>query len=331
MASLRDVAARAGVSVATASRVASGSARVRPQTRERVERAMRELLYVAPRQVSASGTIGLVAPGLADPVIPALLGAIEAAATRAGHASILCSAAGSPDRMVEYVHMLVERGVRGIVVVSPEVMETSSRFLRLLHGRASLVYVNGKPPGAHAPSVHVDERAAGRLATEHLLRLGHAPIAFAGGSEAAPSARDRRAGYEAVLLEAGLEPEDELAVHGAPTLEGGREAARRLLGGDAQPTAIVCGNDLIAIGVLREAAARGLRVPEELSVVGFDGLAAWWTQPVLTTVEQPIEQIAETTIAALDTSIEQPDAGLPDYVFRPRLREGGTTAPPAAG
>ena len=91
---------------------------------------------------------------------------------------------------------------------------------------------------------------------------------------------------------------------------------------------MICSNDLVAIGVLQEAAALGLRVPEELSIVGFGGIAAAWTQPHLTTVEQPIEQIAETALEALRGLIEQPDVELPSFIFRPRLRLGGTSAPP---
>jgi len=96
------------------------------------------------------------------------------------------------------------------------------------------------------------------------------------------------------------------------------------------PTGVICSNDLMAIGALQEASELGLRVPDDLSVVGFDGIEATeWTQPALTTVEQPIDVIAKTAIAALTTQIEDPDQALANYVFRPRLKRGGTTAPPA--
>ena len=325
MATLRDVAARAGVSVATASRVVSGSAPVRPETRDRVERAMRELLYVPSGAPAATGTIGLVVPGLEDPVVPALVEALEAAATTAGLASFLCGSARSRDRAAEYAHMLLERRVDGIVFVSSALAAPDLGHARLLDRGARIVFVNGRPESVHAPAVQVDERAAGRLAAEHVVALGHA---FVGLARARGSGPGRRAGWEAALLEAGLEPEEELVADVAPTVDGGRAAATTLLGGDPRPTAIVCVNDLVAVGVLREAVARGLRVPEELSVVGFDGVAAAWTQPPLTTLEQPVDLIAETAVAALGRMIGQPDAELPDFVFRPRLRAGGTTAPP---
>jgi DNA-binding LacI/PurR family transcriptional regulator len=332
MTTLREVAARAGVSVATASRVASGSARVRPQTRERVERAMRDLLYLAPGREPSTGAIGLLVPELQNPVFPALAQAMEANAASTGLASILCNTAGSPAREAAYVHMLLDRRVDGMIFIASEVTDLRgdhAHYVRLLEEGAKLVFVNGGSPALHVTSVGVDERAAGRLAAEHLLSLGHALVGFAAGPEFALPTREKRAGYDAALLEAGLEPEEELIAHAAFTVAGGREAAHRLLTGRLRPTGVICSNDLIAIGVLQEAGALGLRVPEDLSVVGFDGIAAAWTQPHLTTVEQPIELIAETALDALRGLIAQPDVELPNFVFRPRLRLGGTSAPPA--
>jgi DNA-binding LacI/PurR family transcriptional regulator len=332
MTTLREVAARAGVSVATASRVASGSARVRPQTRERVERAMRDLLYLAPGREPSTGAIGLLVPELQNPVFPALAQAMEVNAASTGLASILCNTAGSPAREADYVHMLLDRRVDGMIFIASEVTDLRgdhAHYVRLLEEGAKLVFVNGGSPALHVTSVGVDERAAGRLAAEHLLSLGHALVGFAAGPEFTLPTREKRAGYDAALLEAGLEPEEELIAHAAFTVAGGREAAHRLLTGRLRPTGVICSNDLIAIGVLQEAGALGLRVPEDLSVVGFDGIAAAWTQPHLTTVEQPIELIAETALDALRGLIAQPDVELPNFVFRPRLRLGGTSAPPA--
>lgn len=292
---------------------------------------MRDLLYVAPGREPASGAIGLLVPELANPVFPALAQAMEVNATRVGLASILCNTAGSPNREADYVHMLLERRVDGMIFISSEVNDLRSdhaHYVRLLDEGAKLVFVNGGTPALNVTSVGVDERTAGRLATEHLLSLGHALVAFAAGPEYTLPTREKRAGYEAALLEAGLEPEDGLVEHAAFTVAGGREAGRRLLTSRPRPTGVICSNDLVAIGVLQEAAALGLRVPEDLSVVGFDGIASAWTQPHLTSVEQPIGQIGETAVAALRELIEQPDVELPSFVYRPRLRRGGTTAPP---
>jgi DNA-binding LacI/PurR family transcriptional regulator len=331
MANLRDVAQHAGVSLATASRVASGSAAVRAETRARVERAMRELLYVAPGPGATTGAIGLLVPELGNPIFPALAEEMERRATEAGLATILCNTAGSAAREAEYVHMLLERRVDGMIFISSEVTDLRSdhsHYRRLLAEGARLVFVNGGSAQLDVTSVGVDERAAGRLATEHLLGLGHTRIGFAAGDALSSPTREKGEGREAALRAAGIEP-DGLVAHASFTVDGGREAFRCLVslpGGP--PTGIICSSDLMAIGVIREAEAHGIDVPGHLSVVGFDGIdAATWNEPALTTVEQPIDEIAETAVSALRSLIEDGSQSLPNYVFRPRLKLGRSTAP----
>ena len=334
MASLRDVAERAGVSVATASRVVSGSASVRPETRQKVERAMRELLYVAPDRPAASGAIGLLLPEFGNPVFSALAQAMETNAARAGLATILCNTHGEVPREVDYAHMLLERRVDGMIFISAEITDTRGEhghYAQLIESGARLVFVNGASETLHVTSVGVDERAAGRIATEHLLELGHTRIGFVAGQAYASPTREKQLGRDDALRAAGLEPNG-LVAHASFTLAGGRQAMRRLLEpGEGRPSAVICSSDLMAIGALLEAVAHGVRVPDDLSIVGFDGIdAATWTQPPLTTVEQPIDVIAKTAIAALQAQIEDPEHVHPRYAFRPHLRRGGTTAPPAA-
>lgn len=331
MPNLRDVAQHAGVSLATASRVASGSASVRAETKARVERSMRELLYVPPGAGVAAGWIGLLVPELGNPIFPALAEELERRATKAGLATILCTTAGSATREAEYVHMLLERRVEGMIFISSEVNDLRSdhrHYRRLLRAGARLVFVNGTSTQLDVTSVGVDERAAGRLATEHLLELGHTRIGFAAGYEVVRPTREKAEGREDALRAAGIDP-DGLVMHAGFDVDGGREAFRALVahpGGP--PTGIICSNDLMAIGVIREAQAHGIDVPRELSVVGFDGIdAASWNEPPLTTVAQPIDEIAETAVQALRTLIEGEARSLPNYVFRPRLKLGGSTAP----
>ncbi len=333
-ATLRDVAERAGVSVATASRVVSGSAAVRPATRARVERAVRDLLYVAPGRVEPSGAIGLLMPEFGNPVFATLAQAMETRATAAGFATILCNTAGSAMREVDYVHMLLERRVEGMVFVCSEITDVRGEHLhyaQLLDQGARLVFVNGNSESLPVTSVGVDERASGRIATEHLLELGHRRIGFVAGDEYALATREKARGREDALAAAGVESPAYTA-HASFHVDGGRLALGAILDatdGD-RPTAVICSNDLMAIGAMQEASARGLSVPEDLSIVGFDGIeAASWTQPVLTTVEQPIDEIAETAVEALRALVADPGQTLPTYVFRPRLRVGGTSGPPS--
>jgi len=334
MSTLREVALRAGVSLATASRVANGSAGVRLETRERVERAMRELLYVPPGREPATGAIGLLVPELENPIFPALAQAMESRAAARGFACILCTTGGDPAREADHVHMLLERRVDGMIFISSEMADLRAdhgHYGRLLDEGARLVFVNGATGSLEVTSVGVDERTAGRLATEHLLGLGHTRIGFVAGPSHFVPTREKEAGRQAALRAAGIEP-DGLVAHGAFTVEGGRDALRALLArSNKTPSAVICSSDLMAIGALHEAAAAGLRVPEDLSIVGFDGIgAAEWTSPPLTTVEQPIDEIAETAVDALCSLIDQPRRIVPRMIFRPRLRARGSTAPPAS-
>ena len=329
MANLREVARHAGVSLATASRVASGSTAVRPETRERVERSMRELLYVASAAPAATGAIGLLVPDFANPIFPAFAEELERRAAASGLATILCNSAGSAEREAEYVHMLLERRVEGMIFISSEVNDVRSdhrHYRQLLRAGARFVFVNGTSTQLDVCSVGVDERAAGRLATEHLLELGHRRIGFAAGYDIVRPTREKREGWETALQAAGIEP-DGLVTHAAFDVDGGREAFRSLVAAaGGPPTGIICSNDLMAIGVIREAEAHGIDVPGEISVVGFDGIgAADWNEPPLTTVEQPIEEIAQTAVDALRELIGGAGS-LPNYVFRPRLRLGRSTA-----
>ena len=333
MASLRDVADRAGVSLATASRVASGSAVVRPETRERVERAMRDLLYVSPAQVEPSGAIGLFVPEFGNPVFAALAEAMEMQAARAGLATILCNTHGSAGRELDYVRMLLERRVEGMIFISAEITDVRgehSHYVQLIERGARLVFVNGGSEELDVTSVGVDERAAGRIATEHLLGLGHERIGFVAGSAFALPTREKLRGCTDALRAAGLR--EALVAHAEFNVPGGRTALRELLArpADERPTGVICSSDLMAIGAMQEASSQGQRVPDDLSVVGFDGIdAATWTQPMLTTIEQPIEEIARTAVAALRAQVEHPARRQPSYVFRPRLRLGGTSAAPS--
>src|SRR5262249_12242909 len=243
---------------------------------------MRELLYV-PREPASSGIVGLFVPEFGNPIFSALALAMEQEAARAGFATILCNTAGSALREAEYVHMLVERRVEGMIFISSEVTDLRSdhrHYARLREEGARLVFVNGSSASLDVTSVGVDERAAGKLATEHLLELGHVRIGFVAGPADSTPTIDKAEGRAQALIAAGLEP-DGLVAHAPFSVEGGRRSLRALLGySGGRPTGVFCSSDLMAIGVLLEAAEKGLTVPDDLSVIGFDGIdATTWTQP----------------------------------------------------
>jgi DNA-binding LacI/PurR family transcriptional regulator len=332
MTSLRDVARRAEVSVATASRVASGALPVRPETRERVERAMRELLYVPPGRRPETGLIGVLVPELANPIFPALAQAIETRAAPDGLASILCNTHEAAFREVDYVHMLLDRRVQGMIFIACEMTNLRGdhgHYAKLVGEGARLVFVNGALHTLDVPSVGVDERAAGEIATQHLVELGHERIGFLAGLEHYLPTQLKAAGRESALRGAGLDP-DGLVAYAPFGVDGGRRALAELLSRERRPTAVICSSDLMAIGALHEASRRGVAVPQELSIVGFDGIdATTWTAPQLTTVEQPIAEIADTAVSTLESLIADPERPVPNSYFRPLLRVRGTTAPPA--
>lgn len=332
MASLRDVADRANVSVATASRVINGLG-VRHETRERVERAMRELLYVPPNRREVTGLIGVLVPELANPIFPALAQAIETRAAPEGLATILCNTREAAFREIDYVHMLLDRRVEGMVFISCEMTNlrgNHGHYARLVEDGARLVFVNGGRQTVGVPTVGVDERAAGEIATQHLLDLGHERIGFVAGPEHYLPTQLKASGRAGALAAAGVDGLD-LVAHGEFSAAGGSHALAQLLDRPDPPTAVICSSDMMALGALHEADRRRIRVPEELSVVGFDGIeAATWSRPELTTVEQPIAQIAETALETLRRLIAEPNRVLPDSSFRPILRVRRSTAAPAA-
>jgi DNA-binding LacI/PurR family transcriptional regulator len=332
---LREVARRAGVSVATAHRVATSSAGVRAETRARVERAMRELLYVPSERSSQAetGLMGILVPELSNPIFPALAQAIEHRATPSGFASILCNTHEAAFREIDYVHMLLDRRVEGMIFVSCEMTNLRGEhghYAQLVAEGARIVFVNGAVHTVDVPSVGVDERAAGELATQHLLDLGHTRIGFVAGPDHYLPTQLKSAGRAAALSAAGL-TEDGLVAYSDFSLEGGCRGIAELLERPDPPTAVICSSDVMAIGVLHEAARRGLRVPDDLSVVGFDGIEATrWSVPELTTVEQPIDQIAASAVQTLQLLIAQPEAPLPNSYYRPTLRVRASTAARAA-
>jgi DNA-binding LacI/PurR family transcriptional regulator len=330
MATLREVAQLAGVSVATASRVLNGQDAVRPQTRDRVRNAMKQLMYVPPRQGGMSGAVGLLVPELTNPIFPALAQAMETRAKGLGFASILCNTEGSAAVEGTYVHMLLEREVAGMVFISSEVSDIEGdhrHYRQLLDAGAKLVFVNGAAPSLDAPAIGVDERAAGVLATQHLLDLGHTAIGFVAGPGHFLPTQDKAAGRLDALRRAGVDPRDDLVIYENFGVAGGARALQRLLELRPRPTAVICSSDVMAIGALKEAARSGLRVPEDISIVGFDGIeATMWTNPELTTVAQPIEAIADAAVEALWSLIEEPDRHVPNFLFRPQLRLGDSTA-----
>ena len=333
---LSDIAGRAAVSEATVSRVLNGKPGVADPTRHRVLAALDLLGYerpVRPRQRSA-GLIGLVTPELTNPIFPAFAQSIEQVLAGHGCTPVLCTQLPGGATEDELVEQLVERGVGGIVFLSGLHADTSAdpaRYATLGGRGVPFVLINGYNEHISAPFVSPDDHAAVRMAVGHLAELGHRRIGLAIGPQRYVPSRRKRDGFiEAAAAVPGLSrAEAELLVFSTLFgVEGGQAAAGALLGLGC--TGIVCGSDLMALGAVRAARSRGLDVPREVSVVGYDDsqLIAF-TDPPLTTVRQPVQAMASAAVGALLEEIGGSPVRRTEYVFQPELVVRGSTAPAA--
>ena len=334
---LADIADAAGVSISTVSRVLNRRPGVHEDTRRRVLDVLAEHRYT-PRGLGvlhSTGVIGVLVPELTNPVFPAFAAALEARAAERGYNAVLCNTQAASPREEEYVQVLLSRGVAGMVFVSPEATDSLAphdHYKRLREDGVRMVFVNGGMPTLDVPDVCVDEQVAGYLATRHLVELGHRRIGFVSGPAQSVPTRLKRAGWQAALEEAGLSADPELVAHAQYGALGGVEAAGRLFDSSA-PTGLVCASDVMAFGALSEARRRGLAVPGDLSVVGFDDTEmAPYAAPPLTTLAQPIAEMAQAAIDGLIAELEGEDAAdalAHSRVFRPRLVVRESTAPRA--
>lgn len=302
-ATIRDVAKRAGVGVATVSRVLNNSGYAKPETRERVLQAAAELGFV-PSQLARglvrrlSATVGLVIPDITNPFFPAITRGVEDAASEAGYTVFLCNTDNDPTLESLDVQKLRERRVDGIIFVGTS--ERRELVERLLADQIPVVVTDRQLEHADVDTVLVDNHAGALAACRHLIGLGHRRIAHAAGHRSTRTGQDRCSGYQEALREAGVPFDESLVSWGDFTYESGYHAAQVLLGRTPRPTAIFAANDLIAFGAMRAAEDAGIRVPEELSVVGFDDIQmASVVRPGLTTVRQPAYEMGRTAMRML--------------------------------
>ena len=334
MATLAQIAAEARVSEATVSRVLNSKPGVSEATRQAVVTALDVLGYERPMQLRqrSAGLVGLVVPELENPIFPAFAQVIEDALARRRFTPVLCTQSPGGISDDEYVESLLDHGVAGIVFVSGKHADTAAdhqRYVALIDQGLPVVFVNGYVEGIDAPFVSVDDRVAMDLAVSHLAHLGHTRIGLSiGPPRFVPSAR-KREGFAAALaahVEVPAEEAQHWVAEAVFSVEGGAAAAGELL--DKGATAVVCGSDLMAIGAVRAARARGLSVPGDVSVVGFDdsNLVAF-LDPPLTTVRQPVAQMGSQAVSALVDAIAGQPVASREYVFAPEMVLRGSTGP----
>jgi LacI family repressor for deo operon, udp, cdd, tsx, nupC, and nupG len=327
---MKDVADLAGVSLATVSRALSASADVSPRLSHRVQAAARRLDYAVNINArglrgKSSGLIVVLLPDIANPFFSVLLQGIEEQA-RSHDMSVLIGDTGVDRAIAEgYWRLLKGQRADGIILLNG--------FLPFRPARRAadypIVVVSERIAGVDAPFVGIDNAAAAFDVVSHLARLGHARIAHICGPAENVLTVERRAGYSKAVEAHGLETWPEAIQPGEFSIRAGRAATARLLAASPRPTAIFGANDEIAIGAILEAKAQGLRVPEDLSVVGFDDIEMGQIcDPPLTTVYQPRREMGRKALETLARLVEAPERRPADVLLDYKLAVRDSAVPP---
>ncbi len=300
--SIKDIARAAGVSHSTVSRALAGSTLINPETRTRIRRLAREMGY-SPDATARSLvmgrtlTIGVVVTTIADPWSAQVVEGIEGEAYTRGYSLILAASGDDPFKELAAVEMLHSKRVDAVIVTSSRVGALHQERLGAA-GVPVILLNNHSHQGGRTFSVRVDDEHGARLATEHLIGLGHRTIAHLSGPAGHSPSINRLAGYREGITSAGIRFEPRLVLPGNGKMEGGEAAFAAFSALAERPTAVFCYNDLTAIGMLRSARAAGLNVPGDLAVAGFDDIPfASYVCPPLTTVAQPKLELGQRAMA----------------------------------
>jgi DNA-binding LacI/PurR family transcriptional regulator len=327
---LADVAAKVGVSEATVSRVLNGKAGVSPATRDAVLTALDVLGYERPTLLRGDRVrlVGLVLPELSNPIFPALAEVVGGGLAQRGLTPVLCTTSAGGMSEPEYVRMLLEQQVSGVVFgggAAAEADASHEHFMQLHERGVPVVLVNAAVEHLGFPTVSTDDAVAVEQAFGHLLALGHERIGVVlGPPDHIPSRRKLNA-FTTMAAAAGVPVKD--AVERAMfSIEGGQAAGTRLL--QRGLTGIICASDPLALGVIRAIRRARLQVPGDVSVVGFDDSAFMnCTDPPLTTVRQPIDAMGRAVVTLLANQIDGAEASEEELLFEPELVVRSSTGP----
>jgi LacI family transcriptional regulator len=327
-----DVARVAGVSYSTVSRVVNGHANIRADTRARVQAAMADLGYVAhvTARALASGrtqTIGLLARGIDNPFFSAVIKGVDQEVSEADYDLLLCTTHSRSEQEGRYVARLSHGMVDGLLIVVPTALPEYVSQLRAQRYPFVLIDHDSDAPGCTV--VNAANRSGTREGIAYLIELGHRRIGFITGRPDVGAATERLEGYREALRDADQAFDEELVVTGDFMEERGYAAAQELLGLPDPPTAIFASSDVAAFGVLSAARDAGLRVPDDLSVLGFDDIVeAAWLGPGLSTVRQPLREMGRVAVQRLISLLADPSRPAVRVVMDTELVVRNTTAPP---
>lgn len=305
---IRTIARMANVSIATVSRTINHVPTVNPKIAKRVWEVIQELDYFPNTQARAlvsgrSRILGLIVSEITNPFFPELIQGFEDIAVEHGYEILVSSTNHDPKRMSHCIRRMLERKVDGVAVMTFGI--EAPLLDQLAQRNVPLAFIDVGPDGPSINVLKVDYRHGIRQGVQHLAALGHRKIAFVTGPAVLHSAQSRLAAFSESLRECGITPDPAWIVQGDHTLEGGMAAMKQLLALKDMPTAVMCSNDMTAIGVLHTMYRAGLRVPDDLSVIGFDDIhIAEVTIPPLTTVQMSRFELARAAVTALRAGAE---------------------------
>ena len=312
---IRTIARAANVSIATVSRTINHVTTVNPKIAKRVWEVIEELDYFPNTQAHAlvsgrSRLFGLIVSEITNPFFPELIQGFEDIAVEHGYEILVSSTNYDPKRMSHCIRRMLERKVEGVAVMTFGIEEPPLE--QLAKRKVPLVFIDVAPERPGISLLKVDYQHGIRQGVQHLAGLGHRDIAFITGPAKLHSAQSRTAAFSKSLKECGILPNPAWIIEGDHTLEGGITAMEQLLSLSPTPTAVMCSNDMTAIGVLHKLYRAGLRVPDDLSVIGFDDIhIAEVTIPPLTTIQMSRYELARAAFTALCTHVEGSEASKP--------------------
>jgi DNA-binding LacI/PurR family transcriptional regulator len=318
---LAEIAKRAQVSIASVSRFYKDRNSVSPETRQKIEQAVKELgIPLRVGRKKGSITIALLVPDIENPFFANLVKNIELFISRSGCFLLLCNTSGGPSLEEKYLDLLEGHHVDGIIFV-PSGRWDESFVEKINRVLLPVVVLDRAVEGLRVPLVLCDNEEGGRMATEYLLRLGRKKIAFISGKRGVSTSWERLIGYQRALEENGIGLRKELIFEGDFTFQSGVEVAKHIVDNRVEVDAIFAANDFMALGAMDVLKKKGVKIPEDISIVGYDDI---WLgricEPSLTTVRQPIFEMCESAVGVLLRSIRSGKVDSPQrLVLKPEL------------
>ncbi|NQX61629.1 LacI family DNA-binding transcriptional regulator [Paenibacillus qinlingensis] len=334
-ATIYDVAREAGVSIAAVSQVMNGKGKISEERRTEILKVMEKLNYQPSVIASAltgkkTYTLGLLVPDISNPFFAEIARAVEDQGHNLGYSLVICSTDNKDERVERYLNLLQQKSVDGMIIGTG--MDNKEMLTPLMERSIPVVMIAREMPDLAVHTVVVDDFVGGTLSAKHLLELGHTRMAILAEHTKVTSSRERVKGFVTTLAEAGIALPEARVRNCRYTVEDGKREAIELLEKPAaeRPTALFCCNDMLAIGALQAAKQLKLRVPEDISVIGFDNtILASVTDPPLTTIAQPIEPMGKQVVDLLILELKKKSQVKQRIVMPPELIIRQSTAAPA--